>query len=110
LVANSDSPKACQYNNPRRSPQDTRDTPANTKNARCTNPPPGSQVRGAANAPGPRSGSADRTRSYLGGYDARTGRVLGTDGRPLLLGSPGGQGRLLGKDSWQWLLLGPLGA
>ncbi|MDQ1641048.1 MAG: phospholipid/cholesterol/gamma-HCH transport system substrate-binding protein [Actinomycetota bacterium] len=110
LVANADSPKACSYNTPRRSPQDTRDTPANTKNARCTNPPPGSQVRGAANAPGPRSGSADRTPSYLGGYDARTGRVLGTDGRPLLLGSPGGQGRLLGKDSWQWLLLGPLGA
>jgi phospholipid/cholesterol/gamma-HCH transport system substrate-binding protein len=47
--------------------------------------------------------------SYLGGYDAATGSVLATDGRPLLMGSRGGQQGLLGKDSWQWLLLGPLG-
>jgi phospholipid/cholesterol/gamma-HCH transport system substrate-binding protein len=102
-------PKSCQYDNPRRSPNETSNTPAKTRNARCTNPPPGSQVRGSANAPGPRSGSADRAPSYLGGYDAATGTVLGTDGRPLLMGSLGGQQGLLGKDSWQWLLLGPLG-
>jgi phospholipid/cholesterol/gamma-HCH transport system substrate-binding protein len=102
-------PHSCQYDNPRRSPNDTSNTPANTRNARCTNPPPGSQVRGSANAPRPRSGSADRAPSYLGGYDAATGTVLGTDGRPLLIGSRGGQQGLLGKDAWQWLLLGPLG-
>jgi phospholipid/cholesterol/gamma-HCH transport system substrate-binding protein len=102
-------PKSCTYDNPQRSPNDTSNTPANTRNARCTDPPPGSQVRGSANAPGPRSGSADQVPSYLGGYDAATGSVLGTDGRPLLMGSRGGQQGLLGKDSWQWLLLGPLG-
>ena len=108
LVEQSD-PKACQYNNPRRDPNNTANTPAKTRNARCTNPPPGSQVRGSANAPGPRSGSAGIAPSYLGGYDPATGTVLGTDGRPLLMGSRGGQEGLLGKDSWQWLLLGPLG-
>ena len=102
-------PKSCKYDNPQRSPNDTSNTPANTRNARCTDPPPGSQVRGSANAPGPSSGSADQVPSYLGGYDAATGSVLGTDGRPLLMGSRGGQQGLLGKDSWQWLLLGPLG-
>jgi phospholipid/cholesterol/gamma-HCH transport system substrate-binding protein len=102
-------PKSCKYDNPQRSPNDTSNTPAKTRNARCTDPPPGSQVRGSANAPGPRSGSADQAPSYLGGYDAATGSVLGTDGRPLLMGSRGGQQGLLGKDSWQWLLLGPLG-
>jgi phospholipid/cholesterol/gamma-HCH transport system substrate-binding protein len=102
-------PKACEYDNPRRDPNETSNTPAKTRNARCTDPPPGAQVRGSANAPGPRSGSAARAPSYLGGYDPATGTVLGTDGRPLLLGSRGGQEGLLGKDSWQWLLLGPLG-
>ncbi len=102
-------PKSCEYDNPRRDPNETSNTPAKTRNARCTDPPPGSQVRGSANAPGPRSGSAARAPSYLGGYDAATGTVLGTDGRPLLMGSRGGQHGLLGKDSWQWLLLGPLG-
>ena len=102
------SPKACEYDTKRRTPNQTANTQANT-DARCTDPPPGSQVRGSANAPGPSNGSASRTPSYLGGLDAQTGRVLGVDGRPLLMGSRGGQERLLGKDSWQWLLLGPLG-
>lgn len=103
-------PKACVYDNPRRDPNDTSNTPAKTRNARCTEPPPGGQTRGSANAPGPSSGgSASRTPSYLGGYDAQSGTVLGTDGRPLLMGSRGGQEEMLGKDSWQWLLFGPLG-
>jgi phospholipid/cholesterol/gamma-HCH transport system substrate-binding protein len=103
------NPEGCKYDNPRRSPNETSNTPAKTRNARCTDPPAGGQVRGSANAPGPRSGSADQGPSYLGGYDAATGTVLGTDGRPLQIGSLGGQQGLLGKDSWQWLLLGPLG-
>ena len=103
------SPKSCEYDNPRRSPNETSDTPAKTRNARCTAPPPGGQVRGSANAPGPSNGSASRTPSYLGGYDAQTGTVLGTDGRPLVMGSRGGQEQMFGEDSWQWLLLGPLG-
>jgi phospholipid/cholesterol/gamma-HCH transport system substrate-binding protein len=105
------SPKACEYDNPsaKRDPNDTRNTPARTERARCTDPPPGSQVRGSANAPGPRDRSASRAPSYLGGVDPITGRLLGTDGRPLLMGSRGGEAGLLGKDSWQWLLLGPLG-
>ena len=110
LVERSD-PKACKYENPaaERSPNDTANTPAKTRNARCTNPPPGSQVRGEQNAPGSRPGAASRTPSYVGGYDAQSGAVLGTDGRPLLMGSRGGQQRAFGEDSWQWLLYGPLG-
>jgi phospholipid/cholesterol/gamma-HCH transport system substrate-binding protein len=103
------NPKACEYDNPRRGPNQTANTPAKTRNARCPDPPPGGQVRGSRNAPGPREQSASRTPSYLGGVDPTTGRLVGTDGRPLLMGSRGGEAGLLGKDSWQWLLLGPLG-
>jgi phospholipid/cholesterol/gamma-HCH transport system substrate-binding protein len=118
LSLNSDHPPACQYpGTKRRTPHQTSDTPADHSRARCTNPPPGAQIRGSANAPRPRSGASatgatfesDADTPYIGGYDARTGELLGVDGQPLLLGSRGGQQRLFGEDSWQWLLLGPLG-
>jgi phospholipid/cholesterol/gamma-HCH transport system substrate-binding protein len=34
--------------------------------------------------------------------------VIGPDGKPYLLGSTGGEQRVMGDDSWIWLLLGPL--
>jgi phospholipid/cholesterol/gamma-HCH transport system substrate-binding protein len=45
---------------------------------------------------------------YIAGYDPATGEAIGPDGTPIVIGSSGGQQRLLGKDSWTWLLIGPL--
>jgi phospholipid/cholesterol/gamma-HCH transport system substrate-binding protein len=121
-----------------RTPQDTSAAPVNA-GARCTEPRGSeTSVRGAQHAPGPRSGSARavpgfagpgaaggapaaRTAgsapaappapagSYLTGYDRFSGLALGPGGTPLRTGARGGQARTFGEDSWQWLLLGPLG-
>jgi phospholipid/cholesterol/gamma-HCH transport system substrate-binding protein len=42
------------------------------------------------------------------GYDPLTGQVYDGTGQPLLPGATGGQQKMLGDQSWQWLLLGPL--
>ncbi|MDX6351453.1 MAG: phospholipid/cholesterol/gamma-HCH transport system substrate-binding protein [Streptomyces sp.] len=83
LVVNADDPPPCRQgygSTQRRDPADTADRPANTQ-ARCT-APRGSKtsVRGAQNAP---KGSVS-------------------------IGSTGGQQAVFGKDSWQWLLVGPM--
>jgi phospholipid/cholesterol/gamma-HCH transport system substrate-binding protein len=83
LVVNADDPPPCRQGygtTQRRDPADTADRPANTQ-ARCT-APRGSKtsVRGAQNAP---KGSVS-------------------------IGSTGGQQAVFGKDSWQWLLVGPM--
>jgi phospholipid/cholesterol/gamma-HCH transport system substrate-binding protein len=81
-------------------------------------------VRGAHNAPGPKGpketgpvregdaggsgGDSPRSTTTVSGYDPATGLALGEDGRPLILGSTGGQQRLLGEQAWKALLLGPL--
>jgi phospholipid/cholesterol/gamma-HCH transport system substrate-binding protein len=44
----------------------------------------------------------------VSGYDPATGLALGPDGRPLILGTTGGQQRVLGDQAWKSLLLGPL--
>ena len=44
---------------------------------------------------------------YLTGYDTTSGVALGAGGLPLQLRPTGGQ-QALGKDSWTWLLLGPM--
>jgi phospholipid/cholesterol/gamma-HCH transport system substrate-binding protein len=72
---------------------------------RCTKPP------GTADDPGPvplgpRTPAPDTTR--FAGFDPATGLALGPDGRPLTLGSTGGQQALVGEQSWKSLLLGPL--
>jgi phospholipid/cholesterol/gamma-HCH transport system substrate-binding protein len=134
LVLNASDPPACTqgYGGTRkRTPADTSDVPANT-DARCTLPRGSkSSVRGAQNAPspssrsgavlpgGPRSGagtggtSRDETdgtvsSSYLAGYDPTSGLAYGAGGSPLQLRQSGGQAQALGKDSWTWLLLGPM--
>jgi phospholipid/cholesterol/gamma-HCH transport system substrate-binding protein len=137
LVLNASDPPACTQGyggTAQRSPQETADVPANT-DARCTLPRGStSSVRGAQNAPspsgrsgdvvpgGPASGSGtnrtyhDETdgfsqavsSSYLAGYDPTSGLAYGTGGSPLRLRSTGGQAQTLGKDSWTWLLLGPM--
>ncbi|MGW3245550.1 MCE family protein [Streptomyces sp. NPDC001070] len=83
LVANAGDPPPCRQgygSTQRRDPADTAHRPADTR-ARCT-APRGSptSVRGAQNAP---KGSVS-------------------------IGSTGGQQAVFGKDSWQWLLVGPM--
>jgi phospholipid/cholesterol/gamma-HCH transport system substrate-binding protein len=114
LVLNPEIPKPCVYQ---------RDRPLTCSEAEQAS---GSSVRGANNAPepsgSPESGPApmgpsdpgssnDSTalnRSRVSGYDPATGLALGDDGRPIVLGTTGGQQRMLGEQAWKSLLLGPL--
>ena len=86
-----------------------RTRPANT-DARCT-VPRGSKtsVRGAQNAPGATTGryGADQS-AFVAPYDPETGTVTGPDGTPVEIGSTGGEQTVFGKESWQWLLVGPM--
>ncbi|SDO24628.1 phospholipid/cholesterol/gamma-HCH transport system substrate-binding protein [Streptomyces sp. cf386] len=98
LVVNADDPPACTqgYGTARRDPADTSTREANT-GARCTLPRGSeSSVRGAQNAP------------YVTPYDPETGTTTGPDGRDVRIGTTGGQRAVFGKESWQWLLVGPM--
>ncbi|MFD9279534.1 MCE family protein [Streptomyces mirabilis] len=115
LVVNADDPPPCTqgYGTTRRDPSDTSAREANT-DARCT-APRGSKtsVRGAQNAPGASttSGGANQTAyvtPYITPYDPETGTATGPDGRPVEIGSTGGQQAVFGRESWQWLLVGPM--
>lgn len=78
--------------------------------------PSGPEMGGSAGVTSATSGSLDGTTNPLGGadgpalagYDPLTGAVVAPDGHRATLGSLGGQQAIFGKDSWQWLLLGPL--
>ena len=137
LVLNAADPPVCTQGyggTAKRTPQQTSDVPANT-DARCTLPRGSkSSVRGAQNAPAPSSRSGDVvpgglagatgtdgtyrdetdhspdavSSSYLAGYDPTSGLAYGAGGSPLQLRQSGGQAQALGKDSWTWLLLGPM--
>ncbi|MFG2745069.1 MCE family protein [Streptomyces chartreusis] len=111
LVVNADDPPACTqgYGTPRRDPADTSTREANTQ-ARCTLPRGSeSSVRGAQNAPGASSayGGANQA-AHVTPYDPETGITTGPDGRAVEMGSTGGQQAVFGKESWQWLLVGPM--
>ncbi|MCX4704577.1 MCE family protein [Streptomyces sp. NBC_01352] len=111
LVVNADDPPGCTqgYGTVRRDPADTGTREANT-DARCTAPRgSGTSVRGAQNAPGATSASGDANRAaYVTPYDPETGTATGPDGRLVEIGSTGGQQAVFGKESWQWLLVGPM--
>lgn len=115
LVLNADDPPACTqgYGTARRDPADTSAREANT-DARCTLPRGSeSSVRGAQNAPGASSTTGDANRAayatpYVTPYDPETGTTTGPDGRTVEIGSTGGQRAVFGKESWQWLLVGPM--
>ncbi|WP_327326833.1 MCE family protein [Streptomyces sp. NBC_01210] len=112
MVAGADDPPPCRqgYGTQRRDPSDTGERPANT-GARCTARGGGTSVRGAQNAPGPSghgsTGGADPA-AYITPYDPETGTAVGPDGTPVEIGSTGGEQNVFGKDSWQWLLVGPM--
>ncbi|MGW2418636.1 MCE family protein [Streptomyces sp. NPDC001709] len=111
LTVNAGDPPACTqgYGTQRRDPADTGTRPANT-GAHCT-APRGSKtsVRGAQNAPGATRSpySADRA-AFVAPYDPETGTVTGPDGTPVEIGSTGGEQTVFGRESWQWLLVGPM--
>jgi phospholipid/cholesterol/gamma-HCH transport system substrate-binding protein len=115
LVLNPEIPAPCVYD---------RSRPLKCSEAEVA---AGSAVRGAHNAPAPKGpaesgpvpegrsgesggsgGSSSASRTSVSGYDPATGVALGEDGRPIILGSTGGQQRLLGEQAWKALLLGPL--
>ncbi|MGP3952866.1 MCE family protein [Streptomyces sp. 7N604] len=114
MVLNSDEPPACRQgygSTQRRSPKDTSERQANTS-VRCTEPR-GSKtsVRGAQNVPqagGSASGSRADLASYVAPYDPASGLVTGPGGGAVQIGSTGGEQNVFGKDSWQWLLVGPM--
>jgi phospholipid/cholesterol/gamma-HCH transport system substrate-binding protein len=111
LVLNADDPPACTqgYGTARRDPADISPREANT-DARCTLPRGSeSSVRGAQNAPGASTadGGADQA-TYVTPYDPETGTTTGPDGNNVEIGSTGGQQAVFGKESWQWLLVGPV--
>ena len=106
------SPAACREGyggTDKREPQDTSDVPANTK-ASCTAArSTGTNVRGAQNAPTPHSSVPSNRAGLPAAYDPATRTVDPRSGVPeIVIGSTGGQQRVLGKESWQWLMLGPV--
>ncbi|WP_455352177.1 MCE family protein [Streptomyces sp. SYSU K217416] len=113
MVVNADDPPPCRqgYGTQRRDPADTSERPANTR-ARCTAPRGGdTSVRGAQNAPGASGRGGSRgadPAAHVAPYDPETGTVAGPDGTPVEIGSTGGEQSVFGKDSWQWLLVGPM--
>ncbi|RPF37273.1 MCE family protein [Streptomyces sp. TLI_185] len=109
LVVNAGDPPPCTkgYGTTWRDPSDTSTREANTA-AHCAAPRGGkTSVRGAQNAPGASSGGANQA-AYVTPYDPESGTATGPDGRPVEIGSTGGQQTVFGKESWQWLLVGPM--
>ncbi|MGP4000570.1 MCE family protein [Streptomyces sp. 8N706] len=111
MMLNADEPPPCRQgygSTQKRDPKDTRERQANYS-ARCT-APRGSKtsVRGAQNVPRAGSGSGADQASYVAPYDPQSGVVGGPDGKPIQIGSTGGEQSVFGKESWQWLLVGPM--
>ncbi|MFC8256964.1 MCE family protein [Streptomyces sp. NPDC057291] len=109
LVAGADDPAPCRqgYGTQRRDPADTSERPADT-GAHCTAPRgSATSVRGAQNVPGASASTGAGRAAYVTPYDPETG-IAGPDGTPVEIGSTGGEQSVLGKDSWQWLLVGPM--
>ncbi|MGW6097149.1 MCE family protein [Streptomyces sp. NPDC055157] len=110
LVAGADDPAPCRqgYGTQRRDPADTSERPADT-GAHCTAPRgSATSVRGAQNVPGASASTGAGQAAYVTPYDPETGIAAGPDGTPVEIGSTGGEQSVLGKDSWQWLLVGPM--
>jgi len=95
----------------KRPPQDLSEIPLNTA-AHCAEPQAQSSARGAQHAPPPLNRAAPASLDsapVVATYDPRTGRLRSTTTDPMAgVVSSGSGAALLGKDSWKWLLLGPL--
>lgn len=105
------NPPVCQkgYLPPskRRDPNTDRgNAPMNTK-VHCAEPPSKTNARGAQNTPH-RAGTAYRA-PVVGTYDRATGKFTYTDKDPAgNVTYTGGAAKLMGQDSWKWLLVQPL--
>ena len=135
LVSNPDPPVCTKgyETTKKRSPDDTsrrtpnlaaycaepQGSPINVRGARNTQYPAGERPfpEGRTATPSGTTGAGSRVPGasapvedsvLLGDYDPRTGKVVTEDGQRLSIGSTSGAQRVFGKDSWQWLLLGPL--
>jgi phospholipid/cholesterol/gamma-HCH transport system substrate-binding protein len=96
----------------KRPPQDLSEIPFNTA-AHCAEPQSQSSARGAQHAPPPLGRAAPASSldaaPVIATYDPRTGRLRSATEDPMAdVVSSGSGASLLGKDSWKWLLLGPL--
>ncbi len=86
----------------KRPPADTSEEPLN-RYARCVAAQAESNARGAQNAP------ANNRAPVVAAYDPDTGRLRPARHSPdRRVVAAGGEAPVLGDDSWQWLLLGPL--
>jgi phospholipid/cholesterol/gamma-HCH transport system substrate-binding protein len=87
----------------KRVPQDLSEVPFNTA-AHCAEPNTKSSARGAQHAPAPLNRAP-----VVATYDAKTGRLSSAEEDPMVnVVSSGSGARMLGKDSWKWLLMAPL--
>lgn len=94
------------YNTKRRDPEDRTEVPMNT-GVRCTEPASKSNARGAQNTPR-RAGPSYRA-PVVGTYDRASGKLSYTDTNPDGdVTYTGGAARLMGEESWKWLLVQPL--
>jgi len=135
LVSNPDPPVCTRgyETTDKRSPDDTsrrtpnlkaycaepEGSPTNVRGSRNTQYPAGERPfpEGRTATPSGTTGAGSRVPGasapvensvLLGDYDPRTGKVVTEDGQRLSIGSTSGAQRVFGKDSWQWMLLGPL--
>jgi virulence factor Mce-like protein len=70
---------------------------------------PGPRARSSRPAvTGPRKRGEKTTTEYIAGYDPATGIVYGPNGQEFILAGAGGEQRVLGESSWEWLLIGSL--
>lgn len=92
----------------RRDPNTDRgNAPMNTK-VHCAEPPSKTSARGAQNTPRHRAGTAYRA-PVVGTYDQATRTFTYTDKDPAgNVTYTGGAAKLMGQDSWKWLLAQPL--
>ncbi len=87
----------------KRPPQNLSEVPFNTA-AHCAEPNTKSSARGAQHAPAPLNRAP-----VVATYDAKTGRLTSAEEDPMVnVVSSGSGARMLGKDSWKWLLMAPL--
>ena len=86
----------------KRPPQDLSEVPFNTA-AHCAEPSTQSSARGAQHAPAPLNRAP-----VIATYDAKTGLTSAAEDPMANVVSSGSGARMLGKDSWKWLLMAPL--
>jgi phospholipid/cholesterol/gamma-HCH transport system substrate-binding protein len=115
LVLNPEIPKPCVYqrSRPLTCSEAEQAAGSSVRGANNTPAPSGAPESGpAALGPADSSGTSNRggsvNRARVSGYDPATGLALGDDGRPIVLGTTGGQQRMFGEQAWKSLLLGPL--